>query len=387
MIATITPAVLQGSIEAIASKSYAHRIIIAAALADKPTEIHCNGISNDILDTVNAVNALGAKAVIDGNRICVEPVVKNNDEVKIDISESGTTARLILPIACALYDKGTLSGKGSLVKRPFKPLCDSMAEHGISFSGNYLPISFEGKMTAGEYRISGSESSQYISALLYTLPLLEGESTLTLTSPLASEGYVDITLDVLRQFGITGGYKRNGKERYTSPGSIAVEGDWSNSAFWLAAGVTVKGLNPESCQRDRLFDTVKDQDQIDAEHIPDLVPILSVYACSKNRTTRIYNVSRLRIKESDRIESVTEMIRSLGGEIEADDNEIIIHGKGVLSGGTVNSYNDHRIVMSAAVASAICRGKVVIRGAEAVNKSYPNFFNDFNSLGGKADVK
>lgn len=387
MIATITPAVLQGSIEAIASKSYAHRIIIATALADKPTEIHCNGISNDILDTISAVNALGAKALVDGNRISVEPINDKNDEVIIDITESGTTARLILPIACALYGKGKLSGKGSLVKRPFKPLCDAIAEHGISFSGSYLPISFEGRMTAGEYKISGSESSQYISALLYALPLLTGESTLTLTSPLASEGYVDITLDILKQFGITGGYVCKGNEKYSSPGRISVEGDWSNSAFWLAAGVTVKGLNPESCQRDRLFDSVKDRDEIDAEHIPDLVPILAVYAASRNKNTRIYNISRLRIKESDRIKSVCDMITSLGGRIEANDNEMIIYGTGSLKGGTVNSYNDHRIVMSAAIASTICKNKVIIRGAEAVNKSYPSFFDDFNSLGGKADVK
>ncbi len=387
MIATVTPAVLRGSIESIASKSYAHRIIIAAALADKPTRIYCNGISKDILDTVAAVNALGAKVFIDGNVICVEPITKASDEATIEITESGTTARLILPIACALYEKGTLTGKGSLIKRPFKPLCDSISEQGISFSGNYLPISFEGKMKAGEYKISGSESSQYISALLYALPLLKAESKVTLTSPLASEGYVDITLDVLGQFGITGGYESNGCERYTSPENITVEGDWSNAAFWLCAGVDVKGLNYNSCQRDRLFDSVKDLDEIDAEHIPDLVPILSVYAAGKNKTTRIYNVSRLRIKESDRIQSVYDMITSLGGDIEVDDNEIVIRGKGYLSGGTVNSYNDHRIVMSAAIASVICKSKVVIRGCEAVNKSYPDFFKDFNSLGGKADVK
>lgn len=387
MIATIKPAVLSGSIEAIASKSYAHRIIIAAALSDKPTEIYCNGISNDIQDTINAINALGAETTIKGKVITVVPIIKKSDQVSIEITESGTTARLILPIACALYENGVITGKGSLLKRPFKPLCDSIAQHGKSFSGNYLPIRFEGEMNAGEYKISGSESSQYISALLYTLPLLKGESKVTLTSPLASEGYVDITLDVLRQFGITTGYEYKGSEKYTSPNKITVEGDWSNAAFWRCADIEVKGLNQESCQRDRFFDSVKDLDEIDAEHIPDLVPILSVYAASKNKTIRIYNVSRLRIKESDRITSVCDMITSLGGKIVADDNEIIIYGKGYLCGGTVNSYNDHRIVMSAAIASRICKNTVVIRGCEAVNKSYPLFFEHFNSLGGKADVK
>ncbi len=387
MIATITPAKLSGSIEAIASKSYAHRIIIASALADKPTEVYINGISNDVMDTINAVNCLGAKAEIKGNIISVSPIVKKTDAVAVNITESGTTARMILPVATALYTKGTLTGKGSLVKRPFKPLCDSIAEHGVTFSDSFLPVGFEGKMTSGEYRISGSESSQYISALLYALPLLKGESKVTLTSPLASEGYVDITLDVLKQFGITGGFECKGNESYISPKKIRVEGDWSNAAFWRCAGVDVKGLNPASCQRDRLFDSVKDNDEIDAEHIPDLVPVLSVYAAGKNKPTRIYNVSRLRIKESDRIKSVCNMINSLGGVIEATDNELVIHGNGKLAGGTVDSYNDHRIVMSAAIASTICKNKVIIRGAEAVNKSYPLFFNHFNSLGGNVDVK
>ncbi|MBQ3184000.1 MAG: 3-phosphoshikimate 1-carboxyvinyltransferase [Clostridia bacterium] len=387
MIATITPAKLHGSIEAIASKSYAHRIIIASALADKPTEIYINGISNDVIDTVNAVNCLGANAQINGNIISVEPIVKKSDEVTINITESGTTARMILPVATALYEKGGLCGKGSLVKRPFAPLVNSISEHGVSFSDSFLPISFEGRMTSGEYKISGSESSQYISALMYALPLLKDESKITLTSPLASEGYVDITLDVLKQFGITGGFECKGNERYISPGKINVEGDWSNSAFWLSAGIDVNGLNNDSCQRDRLFDSVKDKNEIDAEHIPDLVPILAIYAAGKNKTTRIYNVSRLRIKESDRIKSVCDMISSLGGDIEATDNEMTVHGKGYLEGGVVNSYNDHRIVMSAAIASTICKNKVIIRGCEAVNKSYPLFFKDFNSLGGKADVK
>lgn len=387
MIATITPAELKGSIEAIASKSYAHRIIIASALADKPTEIYINGISNDIIDTVNSVNALGAKAEIKGNVVSVEPIQKKKDDITINITESGTTARMILPVATALYSRGTITGAGSLVKRPFAPLCDSIAEHGVRFSGSYLPISFEGNMSPGEYKISGSESSQYISALLYALPLLNGKSKITLTSPLASEGYVDVTLEVLRQFGITGGFEVIENQRYISPGKINVEGDWSNSAFWLCAGIEVKGLNYNSCQRDKLFDTVKDLDEIDAEHIPDLVPILCVYASGKDKTTRIYNVKRLRIKESDRIKSVCDMITSLGGEIEATDDHIIIRGKGGLEGGTVDSYNDHRIVMSAAIASSICKNKVTIHGAEAVNKSYPMFFEHFKSLGGKIDVK
>lgn len=387
MIATITPARLHGSINAISSKSYAHRIIMASALSDRPTVIHINGISKDILATVNAVNALGAVAVIDGSVIRVTPIKKRSDDIIIPVTESGTTARMILPIATALYESGKLVGEGSLLKRPFGALCDCIAEHGVSFSDSYLPIGFKGKMTHGEYRISGSESSQYISALMFALPLLCGESKITLTSPLASKGYVDITTHVLNQFGVGGGFETKGCEKFISPGEITVEGDMSNAAFWLALGIEVRGLDPNSRQKDRLFLQLKDNDEIDADDIPDLVPILCVYAASKNKTTRIHNASRLRIKESDRLESTSAMIRALGGDIEVSESELVIHGHGSLEGGIVDSYNDHRIVMSAAIASALCKGKVIIKGAEAVNKSYPRFFEDFNLLGGKADVK
>ena len=384
---TITPATLQGSIEAIASKSYAHRIIIASALADKPTMIHLNGISKDIEATVNAINCLGARAVIKKNEIKVEPIKLKEGAPVISVGESGTTARMILPIASALYNKGTLTGEGSLLKRPFAPLCEALRENGVEFSNSMLPIEFEGEMKAGEYRISGSESSQYISALMYALPLLKGESKITLTSPLASKGYVDITTEVLRQFGIEGGFEPKGFQRFISPENIMVEGDWSNAAFWLAAGIKVSGLNCDSKQKDSLFEIVKDEAAIDVNDIPDLVPILSVYAATKQGTKRMFNAQRLRIKESNRLESVSNMINALGGKADFTESELIVHGTGKLKGGTVDSYNDHRIVMSAAIASCFCEDKVIIKGAEAVNKSYPQFFEHFNSLGGKANVE
>lgn len=383
----INPARLQGKIEAISSKSYAHRIIMASALCDKPTFIKLNGISKDIEATVNAVNALGASAVIKESSITVEPIKSRTDIPVIHVNESGTTARMILPIATALYEKGVLTGEGSLLKRPFAPLCGALSEHGIKFSDTFLPISFEGKMESGEYMIEGSQSSQYISALMFALPLLSGNSKITLTSPLASKGYVDITSDVLQKFGVSGGFETKGGEKYISPGEINVEGDWSNSAFWLAAGIEVTGLNPHSEQKDSLFLNVNGKEAIDAEDIPDLVPILSVCAATRPGKTRIYNTRRLRIKESDRIESVCAMISDLGGEIIATDNEMIINGKPKLKGGYVNSFNDHRIVMSAAIASCFCENKVTIIGAEAVNKSYPRFFEDFCALGGKINVE
>ncbi|MBE6573061.1 MAG: 3-phosphoshikimate 1-carboxyvinyltransferase [Ruminococcaceae bacterium] len=387
MNVTITPRKLEGSIEAIASKSYAHRIIMASALADKPTEIECNGISKDIEATVNAVNALGASARISKNIIIVEPIKLCTKPPVIPVSESGTTARMILPIATALYNKGVITGEGSLLKRPFAPLCSALSEHGINFSDTFLPICFEGEMTSGEYKISGSESSQYISALMFALPLLNGESCITLTSPLSSKGYIDITTEVLQKYEINGGFNTKGNERFISPKRIKVEGDWSNAAFWLAAGINVNGLNTDSMQRDKIFMSIKDNEEIDADDIPDLVPILSVYAASKKKRTRIYNAQRLRIKESDRLESVSQMIKSLGGNVVVSESELIINGSGKLKGGTVNSYNDHRIVMSAAIASCICENKVIIQGAEAVNKSYPQFFEHFRDIGGIINVE
>lgn len=383
----ITPAKLRGSIEAIASKSYAHRIIMASALSDKPTLISLNGISKDIEATVNAVKALGANAVIGENEIRIEPIKLKEESPVIAVGESGTTARMILPIASALYQEGTLTGEGSLLKRPFAPLCNALSEHGITFSSDMLPIKFKGNMNSGEYKISGSESSQYISALMFALPLLKGESRITLTSPLASKGYVDITTDVLQSFGVSGGFETKGNERFISPERIKVEGDMSNAAFFLAAGIEVTGLNSDSKQKDKLFLSVKDNNEIDADDIPDLVPILAVYAASRKGKTRIYNAERLRIKESNRIESVHAMIKALGGEIEVTESELLINGRGGLRGGTVDSYNDHRIVMSAAIASCFCENEVMIKGAEAVNKSYPQFFLHFNSLGGKAYVE
>lgn len=387
MKVTITPSKLCGTLDAIASKSYAHRIIIASALSDKETIIHIRGRSEDIYATIEAVKALGADVKDNGDTLLVTPIKKQNTPPVIPVGESGTTARMILPIASALYEKGKIEGRGSLLKRPFAALCDTMSEHNVRFSSDFLPISFNGMLTPGEYKITGSQSSQFISALMYALPMLNGNSIITLTSPLASSGYVDMTREVLQKFGISGTFKTSGNEKFISPGEIKVEGDMSNAAFFLACGIKIKGLNPNSLQKDKLFTHVKDNAEIDASDIPDLVPILCVYAASKTSQTRIYNAERLRIKESDRIETTKAMIEALGGEIKTTDSELIINGNGHLLGGTVDSFNDHRIVMSAAIASCICKNKVIINNAQAVNKSYPNFFTDFNSLGGKAYVE
>ncbi len=387
MIVTIQPKRLHGSIEAIASKSYAHRIIIASALADKPTHITLNGMSNDILATLGAVEALGAGVTIGDGTIDINPIVKRKTIPEIFTNESGTTARVLLPVACALYEHAIMNGSGSLLNRPFATLCNTLAHHGINFSSDKLPIEFKGKLTGGEFKIPGNESSQYISGLMFALPLLKEKSNIKITGNIASTGYLDMTLDVLHKYGITDGYNCNGSEGFTSPGKIQVEGDMSNAAFWLSMGMEVTGLNPHSLQKDKAFATVKDMDEIDAQDIPDLVPILSVYACSKRGITKIYNASRLKIKESNRLETTKAMITALGGKIEITDDSLTIYGNGCLRGGTVDAFNDHRIAMSSAAASTICEGPITIIGAEAVNKSYPGFFDDFKKAGGILDVK
>ncbi|MCL2694936.1 MAG: 3-phosphoshikimate 1-carboxyvinyltransferase [Clostridiales bacterium] len=390
----ITPTKLAGTIAAIPSKSYAHRIQIAAALADKPTLIHCAQLSADMRATIGALTALGAEIQVVGGVIHVTPIKAQTNPI-VPCGESGTTARLLLPVAAALTGHATITGEGSLLTRPFDTLCETMSQNGCAFDSQTLPITVQGRLRAGDYALPGNISSQYISGLLFALPLVGAGSArpsrISLTTPLESSGYVSMTLEVLRTFGITieqtsDGYLIPSGQTYRSPGELRVEGDWSNAAFWLAAGAEVTGLGPNSLQKDRLFSAVKDNAEIDAGEIPDLVPILAVYAAGKRATTRITNIRRLRLKESDRVATVTAMLRALGAKADADDNALTIHGTGRLTGGTVDGAGDHRIVMAAAIASCICERQVVIEGAEAAQKSYPNFFADFNTLGGKAHV-
>jgi len=386
----IEPSKLSGSIVAIPSKSYAHRILTACALADSSTTVLMNFSSNDIFSAIQALTAFGANINIEKDRVIVSPM-EVISYLNANCGESGTMARFLLPVATALYDNGVITGEGSLLNRPFETLCDALEKNGCSFISKRLPVSFRGKTNPGSYLIRGDESSQYISGLLFALPLLNGDSEITLTTPLESSGYVDMTLHVLRMFGIEinwehGVYKIKGGQKYKSPGIITVEGDWSNAAFWLAVGIEVTGLHSGSLQKDRLFLELKDSNEIDALDVPDLVPILSVVAASKINDTVIYNIKRLRYKESDRIESTVAMLLALGGKVTTYENKIIISGCGKLRGGTVDSTNDHRIVMSASIASCFCEQPVIIAGTHAVNKTYPDFFKAFNMLGGKAIV-
>lgn len=395
MKVTITPKKLSGKIDAIASKSFAHRLMIAAALADKPTKINLNTTSEDIEATKKCLISMGSKIEEGDGFITISPITYIKSAV-IDCNESGSTARFLLPVASTLCASFKMSGKGRLSERPMTPLISQMRSHGVEISSDNIPFEAIGNLKGGRFEIPGDISSQYITGLLLALPKCHHKSEIILTSPLQSRAYVDITIGVLKQFGIKI-EKNEGSfiiepQKYISPQEITVEGDWSNSAFWIVANelckdVCVKGLNYNSLQGDMNILKAKDETSIDASEIPDLVPILAVLACSRKGKTIIYNAERLRIKESDRLETVRKSLSSLGADIEETTDSLIINGTGSLKGGECESFNDHRIAMSCAIASCICENEVIIKDAQAVNKSYPKFFEDFESLGGKIIIE
>lgn len=405
----ITPSLLSGSIEGIASKSVAHRALICACLAKGPSKIKINTTSQDIEATVSCLRGMGAFIEQNGNVYFVEPIKEFPSLARIDCGESGSTLRFLLPVICALGMNAEISGRGRLPERPLSPLKEELIRAGASISDEF-PLRVSGRITCGEYSIRGNVSSQFVTGLLMALAAAEGESTINLIPPVESRPYIDITLSVLRSFGAE--IKEQNNTFYIKGGCLrgsefAVEADWSNAAFWLCSGVQVSGLNPDSAQGDKaIIDVLKVMNAriihsgscykanvselrgavIDASQIPDAVPVIAAIAASAEGETVIKNAQRLRLKESDRIVSTAQMLRSLGADVKETEDGMIISGKPVLSGGTVDSFNDHRIAMAAAVAAAKCKDEVIITDASAVNKSYPDFYIDYNKLGGHADV-
>ncbi|MBE6587980.1 MAG: 3-phosphoshikimate 1-carboxyvinyltransferase [Ruminococcaceae bacterium] len=390
---------LHGSIPAIASKSMAHRLLICAALSGDPSQIRCETLSDDIKATASCLRALGCDLAYAGGTFYASPAARP-ERATVDCGESGSTLRFLLPVVAALGISCRLDLHGRLPSRPLSPLYGEMVNHGAKMSPEGSnPLLLSGKMRGGTYTIRADVSSQFISGLLFALPLCEEDSRIVLTGKRESASYIEMTLCALRAYGIKvtatpDGYAVPGKQKYRSPGTLTVEGDWSNGAFWLAAAslgapLTVTGLDPDSLQGDRkvadaLREITKEGDRamIDAQDIPDLVPILSVVAAAQKKTTVIYNAARLRLKESDRIETTAALLKAIGASVTQTEDGLRIKGDAAsLHSGKVDSANDHRIAMAAAIASVVC-GSVEIDGAEAVNKSYPAFFEDFRKLGG-----
>jgi len=416
MIARISPAQLGGTISAIASKSDAHRLLILAALSRGETRLILEQRSEDIDATIYCLRALGAEIEILPDGVMVRGIEQPTKNPLLDCGESGSTFRFLLPVAAALCENARFTGGGRLPERPIGDLMSVLRAHGVSFSADRLPFTTSGRLSGGEYALPGNVSSQYLTGLLLALPRLTQDSTISLTTRLESASYVEITLHALKRFGVcvrvqNNTYAISGGQRIASPGALRVDGDWSNAAFFLAAGalgapVTLTGLSLDSPQGDKaILDaliqfganvqaTVESVTvspgklagcTIDVGETPDLLPILAVLGACASGETRLINAARLRLKESDRLSSVSAMLRALGGRVDELPDALVITG-GRLIGGTVDSAHDHRIAMSAAIASVCCTQTVNILGADAVNKSYPTFFGDFNKLGGHADV-
>ncbi len=394
----ITPSPLGGEIEAISSKSHAHRLLICAALADGETIIRCSHRSRDMEATVACLNAMGSTITYENGAFYVKPMGVFSRKALL-CGESGSTLRFLLPVVCALGLNATFQLEGRLPDRPMEPLWSELLRCGAVLEKPCREeISVSGKLNCNEFTIAADVSSQYISGLLFALPLMGG-GTIHLTGTVESRGYITMTQDALSAFGVESIWEENTitvRGNYHSPKELTVEGDWSNAAFWLAADalslqkVNCTGLNPSSSQGDKdvisaIEDISRGNAVIDASQIPDLVPILAVVAALSKGKTEFIHASRLRLKESDRLEAVEQMLTELGGDVKQTADGLIIWGKPNLSGGITHSRNDHRIAMSAAIASLGCENAVTVQDAEAVEKSYPDFWNDFARLGGKLE--
>lgn len=400
----IEPSQLRGTVDIPASKSCAHRALISAALAEGISVISGVSMSKDIEATIGAMTALGAEFSADGTTVTVSGISSRMDKAVIDCNESGSTLRFVIPIAAALGTDSRFIGRGRLPQRPIDIYTRELGKNGVKFLTETMPYDITGTLKGGIFEIEGNVSSQFVTGLLFALPLLEGNSEIRLTSHLESRPYVDITIDILRRFGITvesseNGFRIVGGQKY-KPYDYRVEGDYSQAAFFYVANalgseVNIANLVPDSVQGDRKILEILNETcyngsigcyRADCSDIPDLVPILAVLGAFGSGESVIYNAQRLRIKESDRLVTTAAMLNELGGDVAVTEDGLIIRPTGRMHGGTIDSAGDHRIVMAAAIAATKTDGAVIIRGAEAAEKSYPDFFKDYIHLGGKANV-
>lgn len=388
----IFPGKLNGIIQAIPSKSQAHRILICAAFADRPTMLICPQTNEDIEATADCLRALGANITRTQNGYHVLPSKEIPTSATLNCRESGSTLRFMLPVAAALGVDATFLLSGRLPQRPLSPLWEEMERMGCNLTRpTETTIRCEGRLKAGHYMIDGGISSQFITGLLLALSLIPDRSQIKITGKLESAPYVEMTQKVLRLFGSdTEGFIITGRLPFQSAGDISVEGDWSNGAFFLAAKqlgseLRIDGLDIASAQGDRACITIMDalsksHTTVDCSDIPDLVPILSVVAASFHGAT-FNGIERLRLKESDRVCAVINMLGAMGIHAEATNHTLHVF-PGSFSGGTVDAVNDHRIAMATAIAATVSTAPVSILGAECVKKSYPTFWEEFQRIGG-----
>lgn len=413
-----SPFVPNGTVNVPPSKSDVHRAIICAAMANGVSRISPVALSNDIKATIGCIKALGADAVLENNVLTVDGTnMYKNKTALLDCGESGSTLRFFIPIAAVGNINATFVGKGKLPQRPIGIFTEALPKAGTTCeTEGGLPLEINGQLKSGIFEIPGNVSSQFITGLLLALPILEGDSEIVLTSPLESVGYIAMTIRTMKQFGVNiqateKGWHIKGGQSYKTC-DYTTDGDWSQAAFFMVLGaiggkVTVKGVAKDSTQGDKKCAeilarfgakvtqldnevTVEKRElksiTIDASQIPDLVPVLSVCAAFAEGTTKIINAERLRIKECDRLKATAELLNNLGGKVKELSDGLEITGVSSLKGGNVNGYNDHRIVMSAAVCAARSDEDITATFAMSINKSYPDFYIDYNSIGGKANV-
>lgn len=388
---TISPCKLHGTIRAISSKSQAHRLLICAAFADKETILHCTDTNEDIEATADCLRSLGADISHAEGIYRIQPVQQLPKTAQLHCRESGSTLRFMLPIAAALGVETTFYLKGRLALRPLSPLWEELIRMGCQLSRpTENTIYCRGKLTPGTFSIDGSVSSQFITGLLFAASLMQNETRINITGKLESLPYVHMTQAAMKLFGVnTDGYCVSGSARFITPGTVTVEGDWSNAAFFLGAkalgsNLEITNLDFDSPQGDKVVSQILTQidscPTIDASDIPDIVPILAVTAGAKNGAT-FTNIRRLRLKESDRVATVCAILNQLGAATETTENTLTVFPASY-HGCTVNAVGDHRIAMSAAIAATVASGPVTILGAQCVAKSYPNFWKDYEQLGG-----
>ncbi len=429
----ITGAPTGGTVKAIPSKSAAHRVMIAAALSGIDLTPYCEGLSQDITATKVCLQTMASCI---GER-------RNASAARLLCGESGSTLRFLIPVCGVLGMDADFVCEGRLADRPMEPFLTALSEHGCSVTGRD-PKMLRGRLKGGDFRLPGNISSQYVTGLLMALPLAEEDSRIIVEGSLQSRPYIDLTLQVLAKAGISTDESREGTDtvfrirggqKYQLPQQELehIEGDWSNGAFWITMDAMIRrlgpgpaeetpvircaGLDPGSVQGDRaileVIERLQSADEmlrfrddrpaggssarldispggrggfveLDVADIPDLVPIISAFACGRPRgaVTHIANAQRLRYKESDRLKAVTEVLTALGADITEESAGLMIRGTATLRGGQIDAFRDHRIAMMAAAAACIAADDIVIRGAEAVNKSYPGFFDDYQRLGG-----
>ena len=423
----IIPSTLNGEIKVPPSKSLSHRAIIASALCDGESTIKNILLSQDILRTCYGVKAFGAKIDYDqeGSGDTQTLNIRGNSKIKvvnktIDCGESASTLRFLIPLATLTKESISFKGSGRLSQRPLDPYYEIFRMQNLPYESKEgkLPLSIHGILNAGTFRIPGDISSQFITGLLFVLPLLKEDSFIKITSPLESKAYVDLTIDLLNKFSIkvdNKNYKEfyiAGNQRY-KPRHDAIEGDFSQAAFWMVAGIlggeiTISQLNIHTLQGDQMIlEIIKKMAghiiieeeiitslfsktrgiTIDVRHCPDLVPIIAVLAALSKGITKITNAGRLRIKESDRLEAITKGLNKLGAKVIELEDQLIIEGVETLRGGVVDSYHDHRIAMALAIASIKCTQPMIINNSDVVKKSYPNFWQDFSRLGGRINER